>query len=66
MGNQHHNSHVTVTEISLGWRPILTAGLKYRQISPNMFLLTNCPVNITVSEAVSQADLRTPDMNRVK
>ena len=39
--------------------------LTYRQISPNNFLLTNCPVKITDSQAVSQEDLCTPDMNRV-
>ena len=36
--------------------------LTYRQISPNISLLTNCPKKVTVS----QADLRTPDINRVK
>ena len=30
-----------------------------------MFLLTNCSIRITVSQADSQADLRTPDINRV-
>ena len=40
--------------------------LTYRQISPNIFLLTNCRMKITVSQAVGQADLRTLDMNRVK
>ena len=29
-------------------------------------MLTNCPKKITVSQAVSQADLCTPDMDRVK
>ena len=35
--------------------------LTFRQISPNIFLLTNCPMKITVGPA----DLSIPDMNRV-
>ena len=27
--NKHHNSHFTVTEVFLGWGPILREGLKY-------------------------------------
>ena len=45
------------------WCRARTASLKY---SPNIFLLTNCPIKRTVSQAVRQADLRTRDMNRVK
>ena len=36
--------------------------LTYREISPNIFLLTNC----TRKKTVSQADLRTSDTDRVK
>ena len=36
--------------------------LTYRQIFPDIFLLTSCPMKITVN----QGDLRTPEMNRVK
>ena len=40
--------------------------MTYPQIYPNIFLLANCPMNITVSQAVDQADLHNTDMNRVK
>ena len=54
--------------------------LTYRQISPNIFLLANCPMKIKASQAQSNqivfkqapaykiqvcVDLRTPDMNKV-
>ena len=64
-----HNSHFTITEVFSRFgthfddRPQI---LTYRQISPNSFLLTNCPMKITVSQAINQADLRTSDMYRVK
>ena len=32
--------------------------LTYRQISPNFLLHTNCSMEITVSQAVGQVDLR--------
>ena len=37
--------------------------LTYHQISSNAFLLTNCPMKVTVSQTVSLADLRILDMN---
>ena len=63
------NSHLTIIKVFFRFgthfddRPKI---LTYRQVSPNIFLLTNCPMKITVSQAISQADLRTPDMYRVK
>ena len=39
--------------------------MTYPKISPNIFVLTNCPMKITVTQAVSQADLGTHDMSRV-
>ena len=60
-----HSNHFTITEVFFLFgthfddRPKI---LTYRQISPNIFLLTNCPMKITVS----QADMRSPDMYSVK
>ena len=64
-----HNSHFTITKAFFRFgnhfddRPKM---LTYHQISRNIFFLTNCPMKITVSQEVSQADMRTSDVNRVK
>ena len=58
MRNKHYSSHFNVTEV---FPKILT----YRQISPNIFLFTNCRMKTTDSLAVGEADLRTPIMNMV-
>ena len=69
--NKHYNNQKYTLQKALYWsfsrfgtyfdcRPKI---LTYHQISSNAFLLTNCPMKVTVSQTVSLADLRTPDMN---